>query len=948
MRGTFVRKLALILAALMSALVLVGPIPAGAEDSEERTERLEPLGKCVPEKPSSWLLLVDTSISLRRSDPGNERVKALTFAVDMINDFRTSYKQDAYIEILEFGETTRRPDGLGTEWRLLDESYKSTLDGVIRGLAEANKDYHTDYLRALRPWHPDNPENMDGGAGNEIGVLDLFKKQQEDTCQVLLWFSDGKLSLEENYKSNSLPESFTTPYNAKRGEKGDYEKKLLDELCSEGGPVDELRGGGEAEFGSRNATYVITVGLGKEKDFGLLEAIAEGNTSTRDLKTHHGQGLDKTSCGSKPGLGAFFSSEDVYGLKLALLDAFSGRETEVCSEDCPLIVGFEVSAAVTYFMMVISAAQDVAVELRGPGGKEYALTTITERRLGRDGTLSINAADPRSITIAANRPTDSGTSWIGTWEVQFSTQNPENSIFLNPIGKLQPLLVDKFVREGEEPVLTFELNLEHALMEEESLTGEQLEDENLAIKLDIRVRQEGMSDWMELDEDPPDDPSITSRRSYRGTRALQSNGPLTCEVKLEATYTYIEGIDPIRLSDGGYKPCEGVGVDARGELPVRDKATFPMQCEPGRAYQLDDYFDYSDRSNEYIEEICFKAGENGAGFVQYMPEAPSFPVVVDVEPDRHDFEEGDEKWFTVRFTAANEDLETFREEKSTSSLVVQFKSTSSQDASSDTYSIAVSYAIKNSTILDPDWTKIILYTLGSFLLPLFLLYFYNFFWGSRFTRTGPLQRVDVEVVVRNGQLFPAQGKNSIINAEDFGPHAGVRSRNRKFHVIGEVGQAAEMVGRVPKMPLSEPWAEGRFLDGVPRYVLSEQGTSKDLTAGRLAPAAAPAWLLGILAADSAASGLSEDWQGRLLVVLPSGAGKTAEASFEELLPQINRVLDEHNDPLHEWQSATPTDSSEPAGDGRLGPDDISPPEIQLPGLPGDEIPKSNNFPEIPD
>ena len=947
MRGTFVRKLALTLASLISVTLLVGPIPAGANETEEQSKRLEPLGECVKENPSSWLLLVDTSKSLQTADPGDARVGALKFVVEQLALLH-SEEQPVYLEILEFGAMVRRPkamDNFGEEhWPSLDESNKSKVVQVVSGLANSDWDLHTDYLRALQPVHPDNKE---GVAGDEIGVIDLFKEQGRDTCQVLLWFSDGKLSLEKGYESNGLPESFAVPNDDERGE---YEDKLLDELCLSRGLVDDLRGAGEAGFGTRNSTYVITVGLGNEKDFGVLEAIAERNTS-RPLATHHGDGSVKTSCGREPGLGVFFSSDDVWQLKGVLFDAVSGRKTEVCPEEgCPLINPFDISAAVTYFMMVINTAPDVTVTLRGPGS-EYPLETTTQRPLGEDGNISINADQPRSITIAANGPTGSDGSWVGEWEVEFSTTDPLNKIYLNPVGALRPLLVKEFVEEGAKPLLTFELNPADALMKDKSLTGEQLEDKNLEVNLYVRVKQEGMSGWMNLDQVPLSDPTLTSERQYEGVDPLQSNQPLACEVKLDATYTYASDVDPIRLSGGDYKPCDGIDGVSKGELSVGDKATSPRPCDPGKPAPLPGYFDASSSDNEYTVEICFKAGETGAGFVEFLGlEDDQFANIdVDVDPERHDFEDGDPgKVFTVRFKANNADLRQFGEEKYPFQLVVKFKSTSQRDNASEDHAIPVLGAVENSTVIDRDWTEIILWTLGSFLLPWLLLYAYNFFWGSRFTKTGPLQRADVDVVVRNGQLFPAQGRNSIVNSEDFGPHAGVRSRSRKFQVTGEVGQVAELAGRMPKLPHNEPWAEGRFQDGIPRYVLSEQGTSKDLTGGRLTPSAAPAWLLGISVVDGETERLSEDWHGRLLVVLPSEPGKHAEASFEELLPQINKALDEHNEAMNEWQNSTNVATEESALDESSGVDLISPPETQLPEMPADEFPKPNNFPEIPD
>jgi len=944
MRGTFVRKLALTLASLISVTLLVGPIPAGANETEEQSKRLEPLVDCLTENPSSWLLLVDTSKSLQTTDPDDARVEALKFAVEVLAAF--GEEQDVYIEILEFGGTVRRPeamDDLGEEhWPSLDESNKSKVVQVVSGLADSDWDLHTDYLRALQPVHPDNKE---GVAGDEIGVIDLFEEQRRDTCQVLLWFSDGKLSLEKGYESNGLPESFTVSNDDERGE---YEDKLLDELCLGRGPVDDLRGAGKAEFGTRNSTYMITVGLGNEKDFGVLEAIAERNTS-RLLATHHGEGSVKTSCGRAPGLGVFFSSDDVYQLGPALLNALSGRDTDLPVKGKSR--SFYVSKAITYFMMVITTGPDVAVTLRGPGS-EFPLETTTQRPLGEDGNISINADQPRSITIAANRPTGSDASWVGEWKVEFSTEDPSNEISLNPVGKLRPLLVDEFVEEGAKPLLTFELNPADALMKGKSLTGEQLEDRNLEVNLYVRVKQEGMSGWMKLDQVPLSDPTITPRRQYEGGDPLQSNRPLACEVKLDATYTYASDVDPIRLSGGDYKPCDGVGGVPKGELSVGDKATSPRPCDPGKPVPLPGYFDASSSDNEYTVEICFKAGETGAGRVEFLglEDGQFANIDVDVDPKIHDFKDGDPgKVFTVTFKANNADLRQLGKEKYPFELIVKFKSTSQRDDASEDHAIPVLGAVENGTEIVRDWTEIILWTLGSFLLPWLLLYAYNFFWGSRFTKTGPLQRADVDVVVRNGQLFPAQGRSSIVSAEDFGVSGGVRSRTRKFQITDrEIGAVAELTGRTPKLPHNEPWAEGRFQDGLSRFVLSEQGTSKNLTAGRLTPSAAPAWLLGISVADGETSSLSEDWDGRLLVVLPSEPGKPPEESFEELLPQINGALEEHNEAVHEWRNSTNVASDDPLAEESFGADPIFPPETGIPEMPDDEFSDRTNFPEIPE
>ena len=182
MRRTFVRKLGLTLASLISVMSLGGPIPGGADETEEQSELLEPLAECVKEKPSSWLLLVDTSQSLRESDPDDRRVSSLKLVVDQLAALNS--KQAVYLEVLEFGATVRRPQRMGEDlWLRLEESNKRNVVRVIEELARSDSDRHTDYLRALRPLHPRNNEGI---AGDEIGVIDLFEEQRLDTCQVLL------------------------------------------------------------------------------------------------------------------------------------------------------------------------------------------------------------------------------------------------------------------------------------------------------------------------------------------------------------------------------------------------------------------------------------------------------------------------------------------------------------------------------------------------------------------------------------------------------------------------------------------------------------------------------------------------------------------------------------------------------------------------------------------
>jgi hypothetical protein len=951
------RKVSAVSAVALVVSLLVGPIPSSALTTKEK---YEPFKDCLnAQTASSWLVLMDTSQSLQKPnvDPEDDRVRVLEELLIAITP-KSDSGNDVYLEIWEFGEKVRRAEGLqGKDWQALNNTSLGKFLDVVKGLTTAEHDFHTDYLRALRPANPYNAERNE--IATERGVIEVFERQTRPTCQVLVWFSDGELSLEKGYVSHGLAQTFTA------GDAEDYddlvagdleevlgrnEVDLIQELCRWNGPVDQLRGSGRAGLKTGNATYIITVGLGEGDRFGVLQAIAEGETSTEMTTDHDGDLEGLTTCGQKPGLGIFRPAENVGDLDFVFFGISAGTETELCGgesgedEWCKR-VPFRISPAMSYFSILLGrSGSTVEVNLEGPKGT-YSLGSARQNYEVDDGTLDVKAPRERSIRASVTSPT------AGEWAVLFDAKHPDNKVHFLAEGKLKPRLVSQFAEEGKPPVLGFELATEDVA---ESLTKDDLEDEHLDLDLDVQVRSAG-SDWMDLEEDLAERTNSGVLR-YRGDRPLESDDALDCRVRLKAEYEYSPNVDPLELGVAEWGSCEGVGLGADGKIKVDSRATFPTPCEDGQNVQLPGFFDAAASQNVLKHELCFRAGSQGAGEVCYQETVQqterSVKVKVLTRPDCLTLDNGVDGIFTVEFSVDKRELESHfelnGEDEAFVRLQVEFRSKNNDDTSGS-YAVPYEATIKHSTTTERDWLKILRYTLVSLLLPLLLLYAYNYFWGSRFRKTGPLQMADVDVVVRNGQLFPAQGKSSIVTSEDFGPHAGVSSRSRKLQITGEVGQVAELTGRMPKLPHNEPWAEGRFQDGAPRYVLSEQGTSKEATAGRLSPSVAPLWLVGVSIADGKASRLSEDWHARLVVVLPSrGTGKTSEASFEELLPQINRVLDEHNETLHEWQNAATADSDELATDGGPGPGVASPPETQMPQMPGDDSPKPNNFPEIPE
>ena len=312
------RKVWVVSAVALVVSLLLGPISATALTTKEK---YKPFEDCLKsETASSWLVLMDTSQSLQKPnvDPEDDRVRVLEDLLIQITPKSDSGKE-VYLEIWEFGETVRRAKGLqGEDWQSLDNTSLRKFLGVVKGLSNAENDFHTDYLRALRPANPYNSDRNE--IASERGVIEVFGRQKRPTCQVLVWFSDGELSLEKGYVSHGLARTFEAGdakyYDDPKANDldkvlGRNEADLIQELCRRNGPVDQLRGSGRAGLKTGEATYVITVGLGEGDRFGVLQAIAEGETSTEMTTDHKGDLEGLATCGQKPGLGIFRPAENV-------------------------------------------------------------------------------------------------------------------------------------------------------------------------------------------------------------------------------------------------------------------------------------------------------------------------------------------------------------------------------------------------------------------------------------------------------------------------------------------------------------------------------------------------------------------------------------------------------------------------------------------------------------
>lgn len=201
--------------------------------------------KCAEEKKRlAVAFLVDESSSIRKADPKNQRVQAISKAVSTLsrNLALVSGEDQPVIDVLVavFGESffiLGAGDNKQAEnWISLREN-AGEVDERIRELAGRNESIITNYQKGLE------------------GIEDQFvryTKKNGATCFALVWLSDGKIDLDNNSSTDSS------------------EADSYSNMCTKIGVVNRLRG---------MKIFVFGIGLGgqaKEGDFDRMRRLVEG------------------------------------------------------------------------------------------------------------------------------------------------------------------------------------------------------------------------------------------------------------------------------------------------------------------------------------------------------------------------------------------------------------------------------------------------------------------------------------------------------------------------------------------------------------------------------------------------------------------------------------------------------------------------------------------------
>ena len=420
----------------------------------------------------SILSLVDESASLDTTDPQALRTTALEAVVRNLASVVASTGGDVSVDLKLAAFSS---DYMAvSEWSALTpESLPATLDEV-RGFANRDNGLDTDFAHAFE------------------GARDAFDAVAgDDSCRVLLTFTDGEYDLEARSRTTRYAPDL--PLN-----QGDNAERVEEigrtAICDPDGIADDLHA---------NDVVTVTVGLSPSiaaEDQDFLAAASEGRSG---------------DCGSLDGdgLGAYVGADDLDGLLFAFDRASTGfvggalaAEDEVvpCElEACPSgTTTFELDESLRQFHALVTAPAPLTVQLTAPGGE----TAMVDPR--QDGSVGLAGADLSWVALAGALVIDGrldaqDPGWVGEWQVTFidptgQAQDVLARAQVTIFGTLAPSFGDVAdARIGEE------LSLAVAMVDAEG-SPRTPRDLLASTDLDVTLRDPASGEEIKADVGPPD------------------------------------------------------------------------------------------------------------------------------------------------------------------------------------------------------------------------------------------------------------------------------------------------------------------------------------------------------------------------------------------------------------------------------------------------------------
>jgi hypothetical protein len=366
---------------------------------------LADLSSCVQAgAPLQVLFLVDTSASLPRTDPKDQRVTAAKAAMASLAAFGStneSLPDSVEVQIAAFSDVY----AVVTPWVSLNQGSVAGVQGSLETFADKDDGIDTDFATALVAARADLAQQAKAKPGPD-GVA---------PCQLLLLFTDGKFDIEPRtgrYSSRSGDRKEWAPDIdlASPDNKATIEKIGRDVLCAKNGEADVLRVDGVT-------TVVIALSPDiKPEDQDFISSIAVGSTGA-------------ASCGDVAARGSYLAASDI-GSLIGIFNSSANRVAggtqlpgnelvSVCAgAPCPQGTRTFTSSIAMSRVSVLAdfGSTSGKLVLQGPSGPptEISPTSTSTTASGAKVVPSWIAPAVLSLDIQfANASTD----WIGQWSL---------------------------------------------------------------------------------------------------------------------------------------------------------------------------------------------------------------------------------------------------------------------------------------------------------------------------------------------------------------------------------------------------------------------------------------------------------------------------------------------------------------------------------------------------
>ena len=412
MNGNF-RKAALALFLLFGVVVSSAQLAGGQTASQSSAlttqssvkDPLADLSSCVQAgAPLQVLFLVDTSASLPKTDPKDQRVTAAKAAMASLAAFgstNASLPDSVEVQIAAFSDVY----AVVTPWVSLNQGSVAGVQGSLETFASRDDGIDTDFATALVAARADLVRQAKVKPGPD-GVA---------PCQLLLLFTDGKFDIEPRtgrYSSRSgdrkewAPDvDLSSPDN-----KVTIEKIGRDVLCAKNGEADVLRVDGVT-------TVVIALSPDiKPEDQDFISSIAVGSTGA-------------ASCGDIPARGSYLAASDI-GSLIGIFNSSANRVAggtqlpgneliSVCAgAPCPQGTRTFTSSIAMSRVSVLAdfGSASGKLVLQGPSGIPTEISPTSTSTTTSDAKVVPSWIAPAVLSLDIQFP-GSLTEWVGQWSL---------------------------------------------------------------------------------------------------------------------------------------------------------------------------------------------------------------------------------------------------------------------------------------------------------------------------------------------------------------------------------------------------------------------------------------------------------------------------------------------------------------------------------------------------